>query len=331
MIFGGTAPPGLCIIEQIIRPGLVAAVMEGGLKAPAEIPFKGRHACVAICFFSDKAGHKSCRRTTSRAPDPLGADHRASRILIGALHRSGGRLSLNPAQSVRMLFIGLHPQMVFSLLGTAPGQVPAVLAPALRATAEKRSMMTPLSILDCPAAMKACIERLYQSLLNDSGPKLARESMVLELLYRLMDFSSPSHKDTSFLSGRDLERLYLARCILDADLSNPPGLAELTRRCGLSKRRLERGFKALFTNTVYGYVTEQRMEAAREMLAQDSMNVNQAGQALGYQNVSHFIAAFRKHFGITPGCYQRDLRMLTASPGSRASRKAEIRFPLDAA
>ncbi len=331
-IFGASAPPGLTITEQAIRPGLVLAVIDGRLEAPAEIPLESRHSCVAICFFlSGEPGRRHCRSAADRTPNAAEAvrPDQTTGSLPGTMHRSQGRLSLTASQSVRILWIGLHPQIIFSLSDPAPGQVPAFLNPAVRAAEEKRSMIVSLDILDCPVLMKDRLQRLYQSLLTDSAPKLARESMVLELMYGLVEFSGPGYAGADFLSEGDIKRLNAARCILDADLSGPPGLTELAGRCGLSRRKLERGFKSLYANTVYGYLNVQRMEAAREMLARGRMEVNEAGRAVGYSNVSKFIAAFRRHFGVTPGCYKRDMRWLVAYPrndiggnGSNASQRS---------
>lgn len=335
-IFGAPAPPGLTITEQVIRPGLALAVIDGRLEAPADIPLESRHSCVAICFFlSGEPGRRHCRSTADRMPDAVEAARpdQTTGFLPGTMYRSGERLSLTASQSIRILWIGLHPQIIFSLPGPAPGQVPAFLNPAVQAAEEKRSMIVSLDILDCPALMKDCLQRLYQSLLTDSAPKLARESMVLELMYGLVEFSGPGYAGADVLSEGDIKRLNAARCILDADLSGPPGLTELAGRCGLSKRKLERGFKLLYANTVYGYVSVQRMETAREMLARGRMEVNEAGRAVGYSNASKFIAAFRRHFGVTPGCYKRDMRWLVAYPrndiggsGSNASQRFSDRL-----
>ena len=41
------------------------------------------------------------------------------------------------------------------------------------------------------------------------------------------------------------------------------------------------------------------MEYARQLLAKGSYNVNEVGLKVGYSTSSHFIAAFKKKYGIT--------------------------------
>ena len=42
------------------------------------------------------------------------------------------------------------------------------------------------------------------------------------------------------------------------------------------------------------------MEEARRLLETNTLNVNEVGLQVGYSTSSHFIAAFKKKFGITP-------------------------------
>lgn len=50
---------------------------------------------------------------------------------------------------------------------------------------------------------------------------------------------------------------------------------------------------------IHSYITKLRMEHARRLLMQEA-TVNGVSAALGYKNPSHFIASFRKYFGVTP-------------------------------
>jgi AraC-like DNA-binding protein len=49
------------------------------------------------------------------------------------------------------------------------------------------------------------------------------------------------------------------------------------------------------------------MEEARRLLETNTLNVNEVGLKVGYSTSSHFIAAFKKKFGITPKKYIQSL------------------------
>ena len=55
--------------------------------------------------------------------------------------------------------------------------------------------------------------------------------------------------------------------------------------------------------TVFQFLNDYRLDVARQMLGKGGAKVNDAAYHIGYTNPSHFIAAFKKKFGITPKKY----------------------------
>ncbi|WP_237464841.1 helix-turn-helix domain-containing protein [Vibrio stylophorae] len=107
------------------------------------------------------------------------------------------------------------------------------------------------------------------------------------------------------LTAHDKMQLRKARSILLTDLSLAPSLAELADAVGLSLCKLKRGYKALYQTSIYADFQQERMEKAQQLL--HSYNVTETATTLGYSNMSHFSAAFRKQFAITPSQYKNQL------------------------
>ncbi|MDV2078535.1 helix-turn-helix transcriptional regulator [Marinobacter xestospongiae] len=145
-------------------------------------------------------------------------------------------------------------------------------------------------------------EQLAIRLSQGGDSRLRLHAAVLDYLHWLLSaFREPAAAVTT-ISERDRRRLYLARDRLLSDLSQPPTLAELASETGLNQYKLKNGFRALFGTSVYALFQQQRMQAARALLRRH--NVTETAVMMGYSNVSHFSAAFRKQFGVLP----RDLR-----------------------
>jgi len=87
------------------------------------------------------------------------------------------------------------------------------------------------------------------------------------------------------------------------NLDEAPTIKELSKLAGLNEFQLKAGFKEIYGNTVYGYLLDHKLDHARVLLDSKKLKVNEVAAQIGYSNTSHFIAAFRKKFGITPKKY----------------------------
>uniref|UniRef100_A0A2A4Z1U5 AraC family transcriptional regulator n=1 Tax=OCS116 cluster bacterium TaxID=2030921 RepID=A0A2A4Z1U5_9PROT len=69
---------------------------------------------------------------------------------------------------------------------------------------------------------------------------------------------------------------------------------------GRSVSTFNREFKAFYEATPHQWLIEQRLVKAHEMLSEGKANVTQTALAVGYDNVSHFISAYKKKYKQTP-------------------------------
>ena len=95
----------------------------------------------------------------------------------------------------------------------------------------------------------------------------------------------------------------MAKEIIIKNFENPPSLKELSTEIEIPLKNLKTGFKQIYGNTVFGFLTDYKMNTASKMLSSRSFNVNEVSTHLGYSSSSHFINVFKKKFGITPKKY----------------------------
>jgi AraC-like DNA-binding protein len=131
------------------------------------------------------------------------------------------------------------------------------------------------------------------------------EGKANELLAHFLSQLGVPDRNVRFLNCDDLNKLSLARQILENDLSSPPSIKTLSRHCGLNEHKLKAGFRLHFGESVGGILRKERMKQARWLLEQSDKSVSHVGNLVGYSNTSHFIEAFRKEFGFTPGQMRR--------------------------
>lgn len=69
---------------------------------------------------------------------------------------------------------------------------------------------------------------------------------------------------------------------------------------GRSKSTFIREFKKLYNATPNQWLIEQRLEKAHDILMNSNISVTDTAFEVGYENVSHFISAYKKKFKVTP-------------------------------
>lgn len=102
------------------------------------------------------------------------------------------------------------------------------------------------------------------------------------------------------LSHADIRKVRLAREILLRDIQSPPTLSALAALTGLNGFKLKAGFRAVFSNSVFGYLSEYRLQLARCDVLQGNKSITAIAYDMGYTSLSHFSNAFRKKFGTSP-------------------------------
>jgi len=109
------------------------------------------------------------------------------------------------------------------------------------------------------------------------------------------------------LSGNDLSKLHAARDIITENIQHPPSLMELARMVGINDFKLKAGFKIEFSNTVFGYLNDLRLDMAKKDLLQKNKSITEIAYDTGYSSLSHFSNAFKKRYGVSPISAQRSV------------------------
>jgi AraC family transcriptional regulator, transcriptional activator of the genes for pyochelin and ferripyochelin receptors len=132
--------------------------------------------------------------------------------------------------------------------------------------------------------------------------KMFVEAKVAELLTLQIDQISNGHDEPQpSLKKDDIDKLHHVRDIMLNNLVAPLSVEQLSRMAGLNRTKLQEGFKQVFGDTVFGYLTQARMEQAREMILDGKYStIAEVASLIGYKNPQHFTAAFKKTFGYLP-------------------------------
>lgn len=289
--------------ETKLRPGFCLSVMD--VKPAEGIRFRYEKKSPLIDFGFVLAGDmRNSVQGISTAK--VEVNNRPGRGGVAFLPASEGVVEIPAQQRVQMLHVHVEPRVLHALLEGELDIVPADFKSIIEGGS--RDYL-------CQGELDPAVQAVAYQILN--GPRsgipqrLFLEGKALEfvsLLLAWMGGTRGRQGKRPALSPRERERIHAARALLVENLTAPPTLAELSQRVGLSVNKLCAGFRDLFDTTAYGYLREYQMQKARLLFEEGDLNVSQVAWTVGYVNVSHFSAAYKKRFGILPKAFLQAAR-----------------------
>lgn len=94
-------------------------------------------------------------------------------------------------------------------------------------------------------------------------------------------------------------------CYLQDHLNEAHTTEFLARYFGVSTRRLNAGFRAVFGMSVHDYLKSERLKRAMSLLRSQRMPISSVAYHVGY-HPAHFSTEFRRFYGCSPSQVRRD-------------------------
>jgi AraC-like DNA-binding protein len=100
------------------------------------------------------------------------------------------------------------------------------------------------------------------------------------------------------------QRLYHARRFIDANYHLPIDLDQIARQAFFSPYHFLRLFKQTFYQTPHEYLTERRIEKAKQLLISSDLSITEVCLEIGFESLGSFSTLFHKHTGHPPKLYR---------------------------
>lgn len=174
----------------------------------------------------------------------------------------------------------------------------------------------------------------FEICMHNSGPvfELGVDSIIPHLINRMLDLYRNRDARTEALVSKTIVDLLTEMLLFSMNTAKQPGLVylpdyvqvtanyleehyagkitldELASAAAVSKYHLARQFKKYTGSTPNEYLMHTRMSAAKELLQSSDMSIGQVAISTGFDNVSHFINAFKRHEKLTPLSFRKRWR-----------------------
>jgi DNA-binding response OmpR family regulator len=150
-----------------------------------------------------------------------------------------------------------------------------------------------------------------ETLLNTVATWLTRQPHPASLAPSLLDCDStiadtrpdnPSGQPADFFP--DCPQLASVFEFIELNYGQPIGLTEIAQAVGYSPAYLTDLSRKKTGRTVYGWLIERRMMAARTLLLETDDAIEAIAHRVGYLNICNFFRQFRQHTGLTPKAWR---------------------------
>ncbi|PIE70948.1 MAG: hypothetical protein CSA22_06000 [Deltaproteobacteria bacterium] len=303
-------------VQQIhVKPGLSLSLVDVNPMEPLNLDFETHH--VPLEFSFHLSGHVTYSITHEQGKNnfkgqpglnvvsafPHARGTMEIRGVIGE-HTNKGLMDKDP---VRMLAVHIEPRFFRQYL-TDHAQLQFPEFEAMIQSGEFSYYFNPSPM---SASMSVVAGQLFWCPYRGLARQWFYESKTLELMVlqfsQLSDAFAQTATQKDILNGLEVEQIQTARNLLCKDLENPPSLFQLAKVVGLTHTKLNKGFKALYGTTVFGYLRQHRLEQSRLMLEAAQMSISEIAYATGFSSPSHFAKAFLAYFGVQPSSYLKEV------------------------
>lgn len=150
------------------------------------------------------------------------------------------------------------------------------------------------------------IETIFLKILNEmhSNSKCKQIKLNAYFMDLLSEISRSIDVSTSENSKTEA-KLTPALKIMNTKYADNISLDELAQSCYMSKYHFLRLFKDYAGLTPYTYLTNIRIDNAKDLLANTNIKISVIAKSVGIPDQNHFSKLFKKHASVTPQAYRK--------------------------
>ncbi|SEN15133.1 AraC-type DNA-binding protein [Paenibacillus sp. OV219] len=165
---------------------------------------------------------------------------------------------------------------------------------------------------------ETCLQRIVDLQLRGE----AKQDEEFDLLIRLV-IVHMLRQEEAMASPVSTMHKQLIHKVIDrlADDEKSISIAALAAEVNVSPRYLSHLFKKYTGYSLKAYITHARMEHARFLLAETTMNITEVAAALEFTDIYHFSKLFKQHYGASPSRFRFIGRGATSHYGDSTPEK----------
>lgn len=154
--------------------------------------------------------------------------------------------------------------------------------------------------------LKSTFDQLSREYLaQHPGSELIVNKLTEVVLIELIRINFAQSERNPFLEALHDKRISKSLRLLHNELERSWTLEQLASEIGMSRAAFAKRFKDLVGQTMFGYLTNLRMQKAKELLLESMLPVYEIAERVGYESERAFANTFTKQVGTTPKRFRK--------------------------
>jgi AraC family transcriptional regulator len=145
---------------------------------------------------------------------------------------------------------------------------------------------------------------------NEASSRLYTDSIAHTLMFHIVkNYTNAVAHAKQFIGGLSGYKLRLVTEFINDNLEQDLTLTEIAEVADLSHFHFARAFRKSMNVTPQQYISNRRIEKAKDLLSHSNLPIVEIGFQTGFKNQSHFTTLFRKIAGFTPKVWREANQM----------------------
>ncbi len=140
------------------------------------------------------------------------------------------------------------------------------------------------------------------------GTRIVVNKLTEVLLVELIRMNFGRSNETPLLKALADKSISRALHLLHEDPAKAWSLDSLASEVGMSRAGFAKRFKSLVEYSMFDYLTQLRLQRARELLEDTQLPLCTIANRVGYESDLAFARTFKKRLGVTPTAYRKQRR-----------------------
>ncbi|MDN3385169.1 AraC family transcriptional regulator [Pseudoalteromonas sp. APC 3358] len=140
---------------------------------------------------------------------------------------------------------------------------------------------------------------------QNPGNEIIVNKLTEVVLVELIRINFGRQEEHSFLRALKDKRIKKALDLIHSSPENPWTIEALATSIGMSRAAFAKKFTDLVGQTVFAYLSNLRIQKAKEMITTTSAFIDDIALAVGYESERAFTKTFNKYVGMTPKQFRK--------------------------